>query len=92
MPAKSNEASVFFYSSGSTLATTSGDTTVKIWNFSQPGCTHTFTDHTLAGLGLVGVHHCGYACSKNSKLSVTVRDWTVDATLRTFMATSDSLV
>lgn len=38
-----------FICSGSSLATTSGDTTVKIWNFSQPGCTHTFTDHTLAG-------------------------------------------
>lgn len=37
--------------SGSTLATTSGDTTVKIWNFAESGCTHTFTDHTSAGLG-----------------------------------------
>ena len=37
----------------------------------------------------MGVHHCGYACSKNNKLSVTVRDCTGDATSMTLMAMSD---
>ena len=35
--------------SGTKLATSSGDTTVKIWDFSKAECVHTFTDHTHAG-------------------------------------------
>ena len=35
--------------SGSKLVTASGDTTVKIWDFSKAECVHTFTDHTHAG-------------------------------------------
>lgn len=38
---------IFF--SGSKLVTSSGDTTVKIWDFSKAECVHTFTDHTHAG-------------------------------------------
>jgi len=34
---------------GTKLATSSGDTTVKIWDFSKAECVHTFTDHTHAG-------------------------------------------
>lgn len=37
------------YFSGSKLATSSGDTTVKVWDFSKAECVHTFTDHTHAG-------------------------------------------
>lgn len=35
--------------SGAKLATASGDTTVKIWDFSKAECVHTFMDHTHAG-------------------------------------------
>ena len=38
-----------FYFRGSKLATSSGDTTVKVWDFSKAECVHTFTDHTHAG-------------------------------------------
>ena len=34
---------------GAKLATTSGDTTVKIWDFKKSECVHTFTEHTHAG-------------------------------------------
>ena len=37
------------YFRGSKLATSSGDTTVKVWDFSKAECVHTFTDHTHAG-------------------------------------------
>lgn len=30
------------------LATCSGDSTVKIWNFEKQNCAHTFTDHLQA--------------------------------------------
>lgn len=36
---------------GSRLATTSGDTTVKIWDFSKEQCVASFTDHTHAVWG-----------------------------------------
>ena len=31
------------------MATCSGDTTIKIWDFSQKKCVHTFTNHLLPG-------------------------------------------
>ena len=31
------------------MATCSGDTTIKIWDFSQKKCIHTFTNHLLPG-------------------------------------------
>lgn len=42
------------YFSGSKLATSSGDTTVKVWDFSKAECVHTFTDHTHAGTTYYG--------------------------------------
>ena len=35
--------------SGLQLATTSGDTTVKIWDFANASCIQTFADHQKAG-------------------------------------------
>jgi len=35
--------------SGMQLATASGDTTVKIWDFANAACIHTFADHQKAG-------------------------------------------
>ena len=37
---------VQFHPMGSHLVTASGDGTVKIWEFAQAKCTHTFFDHT----------------------------------------------
>ena len=51
----------FFYSmnkSGKMLATSSGDSTVKVWNFEKQKCVHTFSDH-LQGVWSVGWHSCG---------------------------------
>ena len=31
------------------MATCSGDTTIKIWDFSQKKCVHTFANHLLPG-------------------------------------------
>jgi len=31
------------------MATCSGDTSIKIWDFSQKKCVHTFTNHLLPG-------------------------------------------
>ncbi|CAF5223279.1 unnamed protein product, partial [Rotaria magnacalcarata] len=36
-----------FHPSGNKMATCSGDTTIKIWDFSQKKCVHTFTNHLL---------------------------------------------
>lgn len=44
--------------SGKMLATGSGDSTVKIWNFEKQNCAHTFTDH-LQGVWDVSWHSCG---------------------------------
>jgi WD40 repeat protein len=38
--------------SGSLLATSSGDGTVKVWDFLESRCTATFTDHTQVSLTL----------------------------------------
>ena len=35
--------------SGAKLATASGDTTVKVWDFARAECEHTFTEHKHAG-------------------------------------------
>ena len=40
------------------LATSSGDSTVKIWNFEQKKCVHTFSDHLQATWD-VSFHSCG---------------------------------
>ncbi len=34
-----------FHPRGSHLATSSGDCTIKIWNFISATCTHTFKEH-----------------------------------------------
>ena len=43
---------------GARLATSSGDGTVKIWDFSKAECVLTFTDHTHAVWGCTW-HSCG---------------------------------
>ena len=43
-------SNTIIYFSGTKLATSSGDTTVKIWDFSKAECVHTFTDHTHPGI------------------------------------------
>ena len=43
---------------GTQLVTTSGDSTVKIWDFSQEQCIATFSDHTNAVWGC-SWHHTG---------------------------------
>jgi WD40 repeat protein len=40
------------------LATSSGDSTVKIWNFEKQKCVHTFTDH-LQAVWSAHWHSCG---------------------------------
>jgi WD40 repeat protein len=40
---------VDFHPTGNKMATCSGDTTIKIWDFSQKKCVHTFTNHLLPG-------------------------------------------
>ena len=47
-----------FLHSGARLATSSGDGTVKIWDFSKAECILTFTDHTHAVWGC-SWHSCG---------------------------------
>lgn len=44
--------------SGGRLATASGDSTVKIWDFTKAQCILTFTDHTHAVWGC-SWHSCG---------------------------------
>ena len=44
--------------SGTRLATSSGDATVKIWDFAKARCVETFTDHTQAVWGC-SFHSCG---------------------------------
>lgn len=41
-------SSISWHQNGNLIATTSGDTTVKIWDVSKEQCQHTFTDHTQA--------------------------------------------
>ena len=48
---------LLIYFRGSKLATSSGDTTVKIWDFSKAECVHTFTDHTHAGKFMSSLLH-----------------------------------
>ena len=48
----------FLMRSGSKLATVSGDTTAKIWDFARAECVHTFTEHTHAVWGCTW-HACG---------------------------------
>jgi len=43
-------------SSGIQLATASGDTTVKIWDFANASCIQTFADHQRAGMCVFSVH------------------------------------
>jgi WD40 repeat protein len=38
-------AGIDFHPKGSHLATCSGDSTIKIWDFLKAQCVHTFTDH-----------------------------------------------
>jgi WD40 repeat protein len=40
---------IFVVCRGIQLATASGDTTVKIWDFAKAECMHTFTDHQKPG-------------------------------------------
>lgn len=40
------------------LASSSGDSTVKIWSFEKEKCVHTFSDHLLSVWG-VSFHSCG---------------------------------
>ena len=47
-----------FHPHGAQLATGSGDSTVKIWDFANARCRHTFTDHTAAVWG-TAYHDCG---------------------------------
>ena len=47
-----------FLHSGARLATSSGDGSVKIWDFSKAECILTFTDHTHAVWGC-SWHSCG---------------------------------
>ena len=49
--ALSNYSLLFSFFLRSHLVTSSGDGTVKIWEFAQAKCTHTFFDHTQAVWG-----------------------------------------
>ena len=46
------------FCSGAQLATSSGDASVKIWDFSKASCVLTFAEHTHAVWG-VSWHSCG---------------------------------
>ena len=37
---------IAFHPKGSHLATSSGDSTIKVWDFINASCAHTFKDHT----------------------------------------------
>lgn len=57
---------------GARLATSSGDGTVKIWDFSKAECVLTFTDHTHAVWGC-SWHSCGdflASCSMDNTCKV----------------------
>lgn len=41
-------AGVDFHPGGASLASSSGDGTVKLWDFEKQRCVHTFTDHKKA--------------------------------------------
>ena len=61
-----------FLCRGARLATSSGDGTVKIWDFSKAECVLTFADHTHAVWGC-SWHSCGdflASCSMDSTSKV----------------------
>jgi WD40 repeat protein len=64
-------AGVDFHPSGMALASGSGDSTVKLWDFAQQRCVMTFTDHKQAVWG-VRYHHAGDVLASCS-LDHTVR-------------------
>ena len=49
---------VDFHPSGTHLVTSSGDSTVKLWDFQRASCAHTFAAHTQA-VWDVAFHHTG---------------------------------
>ena len=60
------------FNRGARLATSSGDGTVKIWDFSKAECVLTFTDHTHAVWGC-SWHSCGdflASCSMDNTCKV----------------------
>ena len=62
-----------FHPHGSHLASSSGDGTVKIWEFSQAQCSHTFSDHTQAVWGCE--FHFGGDFVASCSMDHTIRVW-----------------
>lgn len=70
---------IFFYFilSGKLLATTSGDKTVKVWDFVESRCKLTFSDHTQA-VWSCEFHDCGDFLISGS-MDHTVRLWDLES-------------
>jgi WD40 repeat protein len=64
------------------LATSSGDSTVKIWSFEKEKCIHTFSDH-LKAVWSVAWHSCGMFLASAS-MDCTVKLWDLSRFLSFF--------
>merc|ERR1712139_14712 len=62
-----------FHPRGSHLATGSGDSTVKLWDFAKTSCAATFTEHTQA-VWDVAFHDCG-DFTVSASMDHTVKMW-----------------
>ena len=65
------------------MATASGDSTVKIWDFAKAECILTFTDHIHAVWGC-SWHSCGDFLATSS-MDCTGKIWDVNRYFKTFL-------
>ena len=63
---------VWWHYSGARLATVSGDTTVKLWDFSKAECVQTFTEHTHAGKTRTSAHIYTDTCQLRAFCSLCI--------------------
>ena len=72
------------------MATASGDSTVKIWDFAKAECILTFTDHIHAVWGC-SWHSCGDFLATSS-MDCTGKIWDVNRYFRTFLRDMNNYV
>lgn len=72
------------------LATSSGDSTVKIWNFEKQKCVHTFSDH-LQAVWSVSWHSCGNFLVSGSR-DKTAKIWDLNRLLSIYVKSELTLL